>query len=421
MKRFDDALLDATVRDFLRVRAADTDGIRGADAMSAEIAQRALGLRRTGERAWSGRLVWVALLASLLLMAIWAVLVGGRRPPVVPLSVGNGVIAYAAEGSPSDIYLVRPGAAPRQIVGEGAGEGAVYSPAAACPTFSPNGTTLALGAIAGSFILVSVDPEGEVVGTRRLQTPGAESPHCASWAPDSASLAFLDGSALIIVPLEGPARRIDDWETAVASDAATFLIDYPPDRAVQWSRDGSMIAIARPSGTWLVPVKGGEARRLHDSPARTLSWAPDGTRLVVWTPAGSLVIRATDGTLVATLPPGNQPVWSPTGSRIAYVGAEASVYVVGPDGSDPRMVAGYGYDITWSPDGKEIMYIHDGCEGPTCVIGDTTFHGYALMSQAIDTQGAASGDPVIVAPMVRIASERSYPPAQSFSWQPVYR
>ena len=37
------------------------------------------------------------------------------------------------------------------------------------------------------------------------------------------------------------------------------------------------------------------------------------------------------------------------------------------------------------------------------------------------TQGAASGDPVIVAPMVSIASERSYPPAQSFSWQPVYR
>ena len=294
MKPYDDALLDATVRDFLRIRAADTAGIREPDAISAAIAQRALGLRRARERTWAGRLVWVALVALLLLTVTWAVLVGGQRPPLVPTSIGNGVIAYAAEGRPSDIYLVRPGAAPRQIVGLGAGEGAVYSPAAVCPTFSPNGTTLALGAIAGSFILVSVDPEGEAGGTRRLETAGTESPHCASWAPDSASLAFLDGSTLIIVPLEGPARRIDNWETAVASDAATFLIDYPPDRSVQWSPDGSTIAIARPSGTWLVPVNGGEARRLTDLPrgGDEFAWSPDGRTLAVLTSSRGATLAA---------------------------------------------------------------------------------------------------------------------------------
>ena len=107
------------------------------------------------------------------------------------------------------------------------------------------------------------------------------------------------------------------------SDALSFSTDYPPDRAVQWSPDGSTIAVARPSGTWLVPVDGTAPRRLDQSPANTVSWSPDGTRLVVWTLRGTFVISASDGVVEATLPTGRQPVWSPRGDRIAYMDDES--------------------------------------------------------------------------------------------------
>jgi Tol biopolymer transport system component len=89
------------------------------------------------------------------------------------------------------------------------------------------------------------------------------------------------------------------------------------------------------------------------------------------------------------------------------MGAER-VMVVGPDGADPRVVSDYGYDITWSPDGNQIMYIRD-----------VNSRGYALMSQVIDADGNPVGNAVTVVPMVEIATARSWPPAQSFSWQPV--
>ncbi len=120
------------------------------------------------------------------------------------------------------------------------------------------------------------------------------------------------------------------------------------------------------------------------------------------------MINAKDGEVEATLPPGRQPVWSPRGDRIAYMDDEARVMVVGPDGADPRVVSDYGYNITWSPDGNQIMYIRD-----------VSSRGYALMSQAIDADGNPVGNAVTVVPMVGIPTARAFPPAQAFSWQPL--
>jgi Tol biopolymer transport system component len=410
MNRDDDARFDDTLREFLRHRAADTAAVRDASSMSAAIALRMPGQERTRDRIRVGRLVLVAILASLALLAAATLLVGRQRPPVPPSSLGNGAIAYATQSGLSPVYLVRPGGEPRQIVPSESG----IANNVVCPIFSPDGTKLAVGMPGGSIVVLSIDERGDVGKGSRLPSRASEAPHCPAWAPDSSAVAFLDGSALEIDPVVGESRRIEGWEPAGGSDAAAFVIDYPPDRAVQWSPDGSAIAVARSSGTWLVPVDGAAPRRLHESPARTVSWSPDSTRFVVWTLRGPLVISASDGVVDATLPPGSQPVWSPRGDRIAY-GGDGGVIVIRPDGSDPRVVAEYGYDITWSPDGKQILYIHDGCEGSVCPYA----HGYALMSQPINADGNLDGDAVIVVPMVEIASERSYPPAQSFSWQPV--
>lgn len=405
MNRDDDTRIDDTLREFLRHRAADTYAVRDASAMAAAIARGVSEPAHARDGVFARQLLLVAVLAALLLLAAASVFVAGQRPTVLPSSVGNGVIAYGTQSGLGPVYLVPPGDEPRQIIpGEGAGNDVV------CPTFSPDGTMLAFGMPGGSIVVLSIDAAGEVVdgGPGRLPTSANESPHCPAWSPDGSAVAFLDGPSLEIDPLVGQPRRIDNWEKAAGADAAGFAIDYPPDRAVQWSPDGTTIAVARPSGTWLVPVDLAAPRRLHDSPANTVSWSPDGTRLVVWTLDGTFVIRARDGIVEATLPPGRQPVWSPTDDRIAYVDDGARVTVIGRGGADPSVVSEYGYSITWSPDGNRILYVRD--------VGPAT---YALMSQAIDGDGNPEGDAVTVVPKVEIATTRSFPYAQSFSWQPV--
>lgn len=405
--------LDFETRLEERLRARAALASRPFDA--AAIARRSVGVsgrpRRLGWLGWPTvrpairMLVVAALLALAVVGAVAGVGALLRERPSLPASdVSNGVIAYATQSGLSPVYVVGPGDEPRQIIPSDAGIGNNV----VCPTFSPDGTMLAVGMPAGSIAVMPIDEHGAVGDPGRLPSRAGEVPHCPAWAPDGSAVAFLDGSALEIDPFVGESRRIDGWEPAGGADADAFEISYSPDRAVQWSPDGKAIAVARPSGTWLIPVDGAAPRRLHESPATTVSWSPDGTRLVVWTLSGSVVIDARDGIVEATLPPGRQPVWSPRGDRIAYVDDGAGIVVIGPDGSDPGVITEYGYDLTWSPDGNHILYIRD-----------VRSRGYALMTQAIDAGGNAVGVAVTVVPVVEIATARSWPPAQSFSWQRV--
>ena len=409
----DGSYFETRLEERLRARAALAS--RPFDA--AEIARHVVDADR--RRGRFGALRWLSMrpaarvlvVALLLATAVVAAMAGvgalvQERQTAPASDVSNGIIAYATQSGLSRVYVVRPGDEPVQIVPSASGIGNNV----VCPTFSPDGTMLAVGMPGGSVVVMSVDEHGDIGEGSRLRSRADEVVHCPAWAPDGSALAFVDGSALEIDPLVGEPRRIEGWEPAGGSDPAAFLIDYPPDRAVQWSPDGTAIAIARPSGTWLMPVDGAAPRRLHESPATTVSWSPNGTRLVVWTRGGIVVISARDGVVEAALPPGRQPVWSPKDDRIAYVDDRSGVVVIGSNGSDPREVAANGYDITWSPDGNQILYIRD-----------VSSRAYALVSQAIDADGNPVGDAVTVVPVVEISSARSWPPAQSFSWQAVPR
>lgn len=99
-----------------------------------------------------------------------------------------------------------------------------------------------------------------------------------------------------------------------------------------------------------------------------------------------------DGTSAHPLPqpPGENEsaVWSPDGTRIAFVGREgtaaANLWVMNADGSNLTQLAeGFGADqIAWSPDGKEIAFL--GAEDPVGNPGGPT---------GIWTVPAAGGDP----------------------------
>jgi dipeptidyl aminopeptidase/acylaminoacyl peptidase len=121
------------------------------------------------------------------------------------------------------------------------------------PRFSPDGSTIA-------FVVTTIDQKqnrrrsdvqivaADGSGTPRVLTTGPQSSNSPRWSPDGRTLGFLS------------ARQ-------VAGDAST---DTPRTQV------------------WLLPLSGGEGRRLTNLPngVSSFQWSPDGTRLVVVSRSG---------------------------------------------------------------------------------------------------------------------------------------
>lgn len=117
--------------------------------------------------------------------------------------------------------------------------------------------------------------------------------------------------------------------------------------------------------------KGGEARRLTDTPTRESEavWSPDGKRLAfLSTRDGSAnlyvmeVAAKTVRRLTTTTGADSNPRWSPDGKRIAFLrqgGPEHGLYVVPSEGgTEKRLVPGpWVDDPQWSPDSKWIACV----------------------------------------------------------------
>lgn len=169
-----------------------------------------------------------------------------------------------------------------------------------------------------------------------------------------------------------------------------------------WSPDGSHIAFAAQIGTleedqrlteiYVTRADGADVRRLTTNEALdgSPSWSPDGERIAFTriTEPGSAAARS--GIVVMDADGGNEvqltnaalpsvdvaPAWSPDGTEIAFTRAaptagsddpRAGIYVVSPEGGEPRKLTDDASDPGWSPDGKRIAFtsFRDGF-GRTC-------------------------------------------------------
>ncbi len=109
----------------------------------------------------------------------------------------------------------------------------------------------------------------------------------------------------------------------------------------------------------------------HDGVFRVaLDVSPDGTKIAYAyvRPADAsrvIAVAAADGSGAHDVGDGDQPAWSPDGTRVAFVrGAQGSrqVYVMDADGGNVRQLT-QGPESTqpaWSPDGTRIAYVADG-------------------------------------------------------------
>jgi Tol biopolymer transport system component len=179
------------------------------------------------------------------------------------------------------------------------------------------------------------------------------------WSPDGRYLAYRYSGC--------GSSRDDGPKGVVISDAkgnvfAKFptglgwQIRWSPnsDRVAVWDDYGKTIGIYGPGGrqTQLtMPPPGGAGGDIDPF------WTPDGTSVLVFGDAGMIELpldRGAPRPYRSYWDKDNPPVSSPDGSQIAYL-ERRSVMIANADGSNPRELLGHGVgNPVWSPTGDRI-------------------------------------------------------------------
>jgi Tol biopolymer transport system component len=191
----------------------------------------------------------------------------------------------------------------------------------------------------------------------------------ARWSPDGSRIAYIGYSTqyeLRVMNADGTGDHI------VATDATGVIsLSKQP-----WLPDSSRLTWGPFSDgdIYTASAAGGDVRRLttdgrmKEPPV----WSPSGTLLAyastVPSPPGAWELFSVrdDGSAPVQITTGGfhnrQPVWSPNGSSIAFVRTAISgpaIYVVHPDGTELHRVVEFSGDLgepAWSPDGSRIAY-----------------------------------------------------------------
>jgi Tol biopolymer transport system component len=186
------------------------------------------------------------------------------------------------------------------------------------PKWSPNGRLVAFQQRSRIAIL-----RADGTGLRQLpQLTGGEG--APTWSPNGRRLAF-SGRSLCC-----------NWLYTVRRDGTALrLVERQESRWPAWSTTGTIAFVNYDDRNGVVGLRDG-----------TYSIRPDGSGL-----------RRLFGRHWGT---GQQPDWSPDGSRIAFA-ARRHIYTMSANGGRLRRLTGYFGDSApaWSPDGKYIAFIRD--------------------------------------------------------------
>ena len=213
-----------------------------------------------------------------------------------------------------------------------------------------------------SSTIETVHPSGR--GRRVLRTFPVEEGVGESgpvWSPSGRSLTFEQGGRLSIMRADGTGlRRLAQLTSS--------------DGEPTWSPDGRRLAFVgrRACCNWLYTVRrdGTALRRVAAQEVRWPAWSITGRIAfvnhddrggdVVGLRDGTYAVRPDGSRLRRLFGRGQQPDWSPDGSRLAFV-ASQHVFTMGADGERLRRLTDHSGDTdpAWSPDGRHIAFIRD--------------------------------------------------------------
>jgi Tol biopolymer transport system component len=145
------------------------------------------------------------------------------------------------------------------------------------------------------------------------------------------------------------------------------------------SPDGERIAFlhsARDDGRydiWVGDVDVANAEQVTTTRNITdVSWAPKGDWLAYvqnWsdeTLEGQIALVRPDGTEANVLTAGDAPEWAPDGKHLVYV-HNGNVWTIGSDGKDAKMIVPNGHVPAWSRDGEQIAFMRaERCSRAVC-------------------------------------------------------
>jgi Tol biopolymer transport system component len=207
--------------------------------------------------------------------------------------------------------------------------------------------------VVAAVVVLALAPPAVAHGRDRASAP--------SWSPDGARLAYVSDAA------HATSRDYTDSDVWVMDGDGgrkrNLTRDGRRDDAPDWAPDGRRLAY-RSEG-----VEGSAELRVLEPGARprTIAITAAAPTAFDWSPVDARIAFTTRGLEIATvdadtealrvLGRGRNPVWSPAGGHLAFVGADG-VYVVRAEGTGLRRVTGGAGDDqpAWSPDARAIVF-----------------------------------------------------------------
>jgi Tol biopolymer transport system component len=343
----------------------------------------------------------------------------GQSPRIVVVPSAGGNIVFtssraldgsdAANGATNIWVINSDGTSPRpltKLTATGASSTTpVLSPSKTKIAFNSmralDGSNAAIGAV--NIWVMNTDGSNATPLTKLTTTP-VNSIH-AAWSPDSSKIAYDSTRALNGIDASGLSTNVWLMNADGSSSATLTAFRLAANVSPAWSSDGTKLLFESSrsltgvdldiavTNIWVMNADGTSPQpftRLNAVSSSNAAWSPDGTRIVYVSPraldgsnsagnAANLWIMNADGSSHRPLTflqnsfnmTVETPVWSPDGTRIAYVssraldgsdngGAVLNIWVMNADGTGQRhltsLIAATSYQPAWSSDGRTMLF-----------------------------------------------------------------